>query len=81
MMKRHGNSAFSCFGRAERLSRGACLDENVIVAFLQGKRSRAAALEEHIDFCASCRRLVSELARVLDAALRNHLPPDPRSSF
>jgi hypothetical protein len=81
MMKRLGNSAFSSFGRAGRPPRGACLDENVIVAFLQGKRSRARALEEHIDFCASCRRLVSELARILDAALRTHLPPDRPPSF
>jgi len=48
---------------------GACLDENALVEFAEGRvpEARAQAIEEHIDRCARCASLVAEFARTLAA--------------
>jgi hypothetical protein len=42
-----------------------CPDENAVLAFLLGEGSLDGAFDEHMDRCAFCRRIVSELARTL----------------
>src|SRR5262249_14421435 len=42
-----------------------CLDENTVTLFFERRldAERAASVEQHIDGCAACRRVLSELAR------------------
>jgi len=46
----------------------SCLDANEVVRFLDGDVTpdAAAAFEDHVDRCAECRALVTELGRALD---------------
>ncbi|MCG8423562.1 MAG: serine/threonine-protein kinase [Proteobacteria bacterium] len=52
-----------------------CLDENTAVAFVSGTLDQAAlaAINDHLDACADCRRLIRELAHGLDS--RRAEPP------
>jgi hypothetical protein len=47
-------------------SRTSCLDENTVVELIQGLLSPAARarIEQHLDACAECRRLVAEVAKL-----------------
>ena len=48
----------------------SCLDENLVVEYLQGSLSaqRRQQVEQHLDHCNSCLALVSETARVISPA-------------
>jgi len=48
-----------------------CLDANEVVRFLDGEEP-GAAYEDHIDRCADCRALVTELGRAIDVAEPAH---------
>jgi hypothetical protein len=45
-----------------------CLDENVVIEFLEGvlPEPAHAAVERHVDACGGCRRLLADLARVAE---------------
>ncbi len=46
-----------------------CLDENALLGFFGGTISAAevASIEEHVDGCADCRRLLAKMARTMVA--------------
>jgi hypothetical protein len=48
----------------------ACVDENSIVAVLEGRQGALETLEKHIDSCAVCRKTLSEIARMVYGGCR-----------
>lgn len=44
------------------------MDENSIVAVLDGRPGALETLEKHIDACAVCRQMLSDIARIVYGA-------------
>src|SRR5437868_232007 len=67
----HGGSG----GAANRAP--GCLDENDAVDFVQGRlgRCRISEIERHVDDCASCRWMLSAVARLMSVAEITSEPP------